>query len=249
MISLNIAIAALTLASTLSAFGGKTWTEGSEPLFKRITFRGRIALTCLVLVFIAGISKEFASRAASKRAEDQIVNLNALNTALKDQLAPIEATISNLSNWLQNAKAQFPDKVPSVANATKAELEHPQQLIEQSIATAISIALSGEEQYTKGQYAEALRRFLQADKLVEVAPIKARIADSYFALGNYEKAVQYEEIAIRFFPDWSGPPFRLAQSLYELGRYDEAVQPADRSCQLGFPTACALAETIKRRRK
>jgi tetratricopeptide (TPR) repeat protein len=49
-----------------------------------------------------------------------------------------------------------------------------------------------------------------------------RKADMYFQDGNYRKAVEYCDLAIKAEPDFAKPYELRGMSLYELGRYEEA---------------------------
>lgn len=62
MTFLNIALLTIGTMATLAAFGGKTWTEGSEPILKRVTPRGWLSLMCLLLAFFIGTFKEVLSK-------------------------------------------------------------------------------------------------------------------------------------------------------------------------------------------
>jgi len=111
---------------------------------------------------------------------------------------------------------------------------------------AVSIAMNAEEQFTNKKFVEALERFKRADSLTDIAAIKARIADSYFHLGEYEEAIRFEQMAIDLSPNWSGPYYMKAFSLMRLGRVQEAIAPAQRSCELGFVVACELVEDLRK---
>ncbi len=55
---LNLALLIIGTTATLCAFGGRTWHDGPEPILERITSRGWISITCLVLAFALGAAKE-----------------------------------------------------------------------------------------------------------------------------------------------------------------------------------------------
>lgn len=52
---IGIALAVVALLTALSAFGGKTWNEGTEALYKRITGRGWVALGCFIATCVLGM--------------------------------------------------------------------------------------------------------------------------------------------------------------------------------------------------
>ena len=67
-IFLNVALLIIGAASTMAAFGGKTWRDGPEPILERITARGWISLMCLVLAVTLGVTKEVRSQIADTLA-------------------------------------------------------------------------------------------------------------------------------------------------------------------------------------
>ena len=70
-IFLNIALLIIGAASTMAAFGGRTWREGPEPILERITSRGWISLFCLILAVSLGVTKEIRSQIASTLAKSK----------------------------------------------------------------------------------------------------------------------------------------------------------------------------------
>jgi tetratricopeptide (TPR) repeat protein len=80
----------------------------------------------------------------------------------------------------------------------------------------------GEEHFLAGRYRESLNFFLKAVKLrPDVAEIHKRVADSYYALGNHEKAVEsYKKAMVQ--PDSADTEsldsVSVAEALYSLGR-------------------------------
>jgi len=98
---LNIALLLIGSASTLAAFGGKTWKEGEEPVIERITVRGWISIGCLTVALAIGIAKEIHTR-----------NLNRA-TAAANQLAAIQAKAdaerrqAELQNQLTKTQGQL----------------------------------------------------------------------------------------------------------------------------------------------
>lgn len=84
---INILLASFSLIATLSAFGGKTWKEGSEPLGKRVTKRGYLSLLCLFAVFGLGIFKEVNNNKVLDNKDDRIAALQANVSKLNGQIA------------------------------------------------------------------------------------------------------------------------------------------------------------------
>ncbi|HWJ06179.1 MAG TPA: CDC27 family protein [Steroidobacteraceae bacterium] len=236
--ALTIALIFVTFALSLAGFGGKSVRDGDEPLFQRITKRGWIVLICIAAICGLGIAKEIVSRAALDRARKE-------NARLQEELNREIAAIKDGITRLEAGRARAAEI--GVPLPPKATIRTRRDLLDETLNVAVSVALSGEELYTKGQFQEALVRFRQADQIADVAAIKARIADSYFHLGDYESTVEWERRAMELAPNWSGPPYILAFSLRQLERYDEALVAANRSCELGFGGGCELAREIAAR--
>ena len=94
-ILLNIALLIIGAASTMAAFGGKTWREGPEPILERITSRGWISLFCLILAVALGVTKEIRSQIAATFAES--------NSEKEQAAAKAQARESELQLKLANA--------------------------------------------------------------------------------------------------------------------------------------------------
>ncbi len=99
-ILLNIALLIIGAASTMSAFGGKTWREGPEPILERITSRGWISLFCLILAVFLGVTKEIRSQIADTLAKN--------NSEREHAAAKAQARESELQMKLANAGAVGP---------------------------------------------------------------------------------------------------------------------------------------------
>ncbi len=165
----------------------------------------------------------------------------ALDTAEKHiERAQLAKEFTSLKSVIEALKTRVPglsaptETVGSSAGLARATLE-----------AAVSISLAAEEQYTRGNLSDALSLFLQADRLAMLAPIKARIADTYFQLGRYDMTIAYEERAFQLAPDWSGPPYMLALSHQRLGQLEKARSYAQQSCNLGFKPACDLLRDLR----
>jgi hypothetical protein len=94
-IFLNIALLVIGAASTMSAFGGKTWREGPEPILQRITTRGWISLLCLILAVSLGVTKEIRSQISATLAKT--------NSEKEQAAAKAQARESELQMKLANA--------------------------------------------------------------------------------------------------------------------------------------------------
>jgi hypothetical protein len=102
--TLNVLLLLLSAAATLAAFGGDTWTKGSEPLLKRVTARGWFSLICLVLTLIVGAGKEIRSsrqETSLQRERDEAnVRLVAANDKLESLDKNLNATTALLARQL-----------------------------------------------------------------------------------------------------------------------------------------------------
>jgi hypothetical protein len=119
---LNIALLIVGAASTVAAFGGKTWIEGQEPLIKRITSRGWISVICLVLALAIGIMRELHTRSMNK----QISLENKLEAT--EAKAQADKRQSETQNELTMTQGQL-----AAANAKLGALEKLVQLTEDQI--------------------------------------------------------------------------------------------------------------------
>jgi len=100
MIYINIALATFGLLATLAAFGGETWRKGNQPIFKRITKRGWLALFCIVTTFSLGVDKEIKT---NERAEAQTLK----NKKLQGQLSQKQDEISDLLENISTLQLQI----------------------------------------------------------------------------------------------------------------------------------------------
>src|SRR5712664_4260549 len=74
---INVLLVASGFVGAVMAIGGKTWVETNVPLHKRITPRGWIAGSCLVVTLILGIVKEVRTSSAAASLRTQVTDANA----------------------------------------------------------------------------------------------------------------------------------------------------------------------------
>ena len=102
---LNVLLLVLGSVATLAAFGGKTWTEGTEPLYRRITRRGWLSVSCLALALSLGILKEVrADQGAAALKQERDVALQKVeeaNTKLGHLGSQLNDTRAHLSRQSQ----------------------------------------------------------------------------------------------------------------------------------------------------
>jgi hypothetical protein len=103
MILANILIAVFGLIGTLAAFGGDTWTKGSEPLLKRVTRRGWIALLALLITFTIGIIKEIKGNKISEIDTAKKIELEQEN---KEQREPIDSQLNEIKDLQSKIDSQ-----------------------------------------------------------------------------------------------------------------------------------------------
>jgi hypothetical protein len=122
---LNIALLIIGAASTMCAFGGETWRQGSEPILERITLRGWVSLFCLVLAVSLGVIKEIRSQAAStlaaNNAEKEQAAAKARSRESELQLQLANAGVENLKTSAKGAQ----DKL----ELTESKLESTQETL------------------------------------------------------------------------------------------------------------------------
>jgi hypothetical protein len=118
-ILLNIALLTIGAASTMSAFGGKTWREGPEPILERITSRGWISLFCLILAVFLGVTKEIRSQIADTLAKS---NSEREHAAAKAQARESELQMKLANAGVENLKLSAKDAQDKLA-LTESTLE------------------------------------------------------------------------------------------------------------------------------
>ncbi|WP_346751219.1 SH3 domain-containing protein [Splendidivirga corallicola] len=109
MIIANILIAVFGLVGTLAAFGGDTWVEGEEPILKRVTKRGWIALIALFITFATGVIKEVRSHQISKVDEEKKVVLERENKKQRERIALQLNEIQDLQSKIDSQVIQTKD--------------------------------------------------------------------------------------------------------------------------------------------
>jgi hypothetical protein len=107
--SLFLAVILLVLAATatMAAFGGDTRVKGTEPLLKRVTWRGWVSLSCLVGALVLGIVKEIRSASAGEQATIDLARARAEAEAAKAALPKPPKTATDLRVWRDTEAEQF----------------------------------------------------------------------------------------------------------------------------------------------
>jgi hypothetical protein len=105
---LAIVVLVLASAGTLSAFGGKTWIEGTEPALKRITLRGWLSLVLLALGLIVGGIKELYTQHRDEKKDQDAAN--AATQAKQDaehRQDELKTQLFNTQSLLLKARGQL----------------------------------------------------------------------------------------------------------------------------------------------
>jgi hypothetical protein len=105
---LNAALVLVGSAATIAAFGGKTWREGQEPFWDRVTPRGWLSLICWVLALSLGLLKEFATHSEGISKDRDAKNASAQVQADADQRqAVLSAQLKLTQDQLDKAAKQI----------------------------------------------------------------------------------------------------------------------------------------------
>lgn len=108
---LNILLATCGLVGSFVAIGGNTWRKDHVAWIHRVTARGWVAITCLILAFTAGIAKEVvalqnseAKEVARTAQDDKII---AKISSMETLLTSISLQIIKQANNPEDESAQF----------------------------------------------------------------------------------------------------------------------------------------------
>jgi hypothetical protein len=101
VIFLNIVTLLLVFATSVVAIGGDTWKEGTDPLYKRILFRGWVSLGLLAVTLIVGLTKEAVD--ASLKRSDAIAAATR-EEALKRERDELAADLKTLRDSVASAE-------------------------------------------------------------------------------------------------------------------------------------------------
>jgi hypothetical protein len=120
---LAIVVLVLASAGTLSAFGGKTWIEGAEPVLKRITLRGWLSLALLALGLVMGMIKELYVQHQSEEKDQDAANTarqakqdaEQRQNELKNQLSDTQSLLAKARGQL-DLQSQFSREQASLAS-------------------------------------------------------------------------------------------------------------------------------------
>ena len=123
MMAINIFLAIFGLIGTLSAFGGRTWNDGAEPLMERITKRGWLSLSCLIVAFSLGVAKEIKTYKISQQKDKENNELSMELTSLKDSLNVVRGQLIDASSKIHETGIKIDQSVSSFGEQSVLQLE------------------------------------------------------------------------------------------------------------------------------
>jgi hypothetical protein len=101
-LAINVVLLSLGFIGAVVAFGGDTWLKIDAPIHKRITRRGWVSVSCLLLALALGVWKEFRTdRAAADSAKER----ERLESELKAANSKLEASRKALVTFEPNILA------------------------------------------------------------------------------------------------------------------------------------------------
>jgi len=119
---INLALLLLGTTGALAAFGGETWRKGDEPLSKRISRRGWLALVCMLATLMLGITKEIRTNAAtlasSARQRELEQNLDRTTADLRATRDLLSKTTIELGDTRAKLAAVEPNILKAMVVAT-----------------------------------------------------------------------------------------------------------------------------------
>lgn len=93
--AIEISLLIVGFSGALLAIGGDTWVKKPLPWYLRVTGRGWLAIVCLVLALVLGITRQFRGQAQIHAAEARIRDLGA---ALQTANGALDSTRQQLSS-------------------------------------------------------------------------------------------------------------------------------------------------------
>ncbi len=145
-------------------------------------------------------------------------------------------------------KPTIPSSLNGFVSVTPKQVDVTTESTITQSAVAITLTLHsrvGEGAFQQKDYRGALREFLAAYKLLpDDLGTVARIGDCYFYLNELEEAERWITKAAIMDHNWAGPPYLLGHIWLRQGNQVKAKQSFDRSCALGFQSACEAAKQV-----
>lgn len=96
-LALKIMLGTVAFVTGFVAIGGETYTPGAGPFLRRLTIRGRVAISCALLTFLLGASDQLVSEAESEKKKKELDTANRRITEL------LEVQISEVSKIKEEA--------------------------------------------------------------------------------------------------------------------------------------------------
>jgi hypothetical protein len=115
--AINLILLGLGTTGALAAFGGETWKKSDEPLYKRITRRGWLALVCMLATLALGIVKEIRSSAASAESAAQQGKLEDNLSQTTADLREARENLARVTTELSETRAKLAAVEPNILKA------------------------------------------------------------------------------------------------------------------------------------
>ncbi|VVO15688.1 hypothetical protein [Pseudomonas fluorescens] len=121
--AINLSLLILGTLGTLAAFGGETWRKTNDPLLRRITLRGWVALICIISTLGLGIYKERMNSDAL--AESIIARKNSEEDLRKsrEQLQKVALELSNTRLKLSSLEPRILQAIVTTTTGIRRETD------------------------------------------------------------------------------------------------------------------------------
>ena len=110
MLAINLALLTLGFVGAIAAIGGETWTKGSQPVLRRITRRGWIAIGCLLGTLSLSVLKEIEVQKRERASQEA-------EASLQKRLGRATAELATVSGDLVEARRKLERIEPSLVSA------------------------------------------------------------------------------------------------------------------------------------
>lgn len=115
--AINLLLLLLGTTGALAAFGGETWHKSNEPLLKRITRRGWLALICMLATLTLGIVKEIRNAAASAESAIEQRKLEQNLAQMTTDLSDARENLARATTELRETRAKLASVEPNILRA------------------------------------------------------------------------------------------------------------------------------------
>lgn len=109
-LAVNLALVTLGFVGAIVAIGGETWAKGSQPVLKRITRRGWVAIACLLGTLSLGVIKEIQVQQRSRASHEA-------EASLRRRLDRATSKLETVSGDFAKARRKLERIEPSLVSA------------------------------------------------------------------------------------------------------------------------------------